>query len=111
MIQTVIQVGRVGTQVAQVAQDNLGILVDQAATLVVEVAQADTLVVVLAAVDGCHPSKVHLGLILCSQLVPHQTTATEEKSESFCADFHFSSNNMVHFFVRPINDLSIFFCQ
>ena len=102
--------------VGQAAQDNRGIQVAQAAIPVVEVVQAAILVVALA-VEGLHPAKVHLGLILCSQLGLHQATkifgtvTTEEKRESFCADFHFTSNDMVQFFLSTLDRTAYVFVR
>ena len=108
MMQTAALVGQ--------AQDNRGIQVAQTAIPVVEVVQAAILVVALA-VEGLHPAKVHLGLILCSQLGLHQATkifgtvTTEEKRESFCADFHFTSNDMVQFFLSTLDRTAYVFVR
>jgi hypothetical protein len=88
----------------------IAILGNQVVPLMVDVPHLGNQVVPLI-VDVQHPDKVHQGLILFLQLELRQTLATREKRESFCADFHFSSNNVLHFFLRALNELSVISCQ
>ena len=64
----------------------------------VEIVILDTLVAVATtpAVAAHHLDLGHQDQFTQSEL--HRPLATKEKSESFCVDFHFSSNNLLRSF-------------
>ena len=43
------------------------------------------------------------------QLGLHQHLAIKERRENFCEEFHFSSNNAHHFFLRAFKELDVVF--
>jgi len=60
------------------------------------------LAVVVQHLDPVHQDQfIQLGL--------HQALAIKERSENFCVDFHFSSNNVLHFVLRAFKELDVVF--